>query len=299
MDLSQISGQTITVTIGTLELDSNFQFNGANVTVQQTGAVGFGLFVVDSANSVSFSTMTLQGGVSGKGGAILVGNNANVQVDTCSLENNTASGVGLNGFGGALYASSGSSLWINNTTLSGNTADVGGGAIYATGAASLTIHDSTISGNSAIGAVADGGGLYIANTFSTRIDQSTTITGNGATMFGGGVYLSNSVMTVADPIFEMDGGQLFNNLAGGNGGGIYVNVKSTDVVTLDNVSVTQNNTGGKGGGAYILQGLLSGSLTALIGNGAAGGIPGIAYKTGAPVPTITIPPGQQTIQLDP
>jgi hypothetical protein len=42
-----------------------------------------------------------------------------------------------------------------------------------------------------------------------------------------------------------------------------------------------------------------GSLTALTGNTATGGIPGIAYNPNNATVTISVPPNQQTVEADP
>src|SRR5439155_11143091 len=84
----------------TLEIGSNMQINGDSQSptpVQRSGTNEvFRLFEVDAEMSVSFANMTLQGGAGRLGGAIKVDPSASVKIDTCTLQNNTATAA--NGF---------------------------------------------------------------------------------------------------------------------------------------------------------------------------------------------------------
>ncbi|MCI0700717.1 MAG: hypothetical protein L0241_06520 [Planctomycetia bacterium] len=298
VNLSTISEQTITLdpNLGALVLESNFYFLGNSVTVERNvAAAAFGLFEVDIEIQTRFSAMTLRGGRTlDSGGAILVNRGATLEVENCTLSNNEAVKDG-----GAIAANTigegipGAKIFITNSILALNTAERSGGAIATNGALSLTISGSSILGNEATGNPANdegwGGGIYVVTT--DALISGTNIIGNEATGYGGGVYVLDCELT-------MNGGQLHGNAADFDGGGIYVDAEN-ETVTLTNVSVTQNNAGNKGGGAYVWKGTLAGQLTALTGNTAVGGIPGIGFKQGqAPAPTITVPQGQQTVEAD-
>jgi hypothetical protein len=104
------------------------------------------------------------------------------------------------------------------------------------------------------------------------------------------VYVLNCDLT-------MNNGQLHGNEADVDGGGFYVDAANKTAV-LSGVRVTQNYAGRKGGGGYIMNGTLAGSLAELTGNEAGVAIPGIARKAGQTTVTLTVPPGEQTIQDD-
>jgi predicted outer membrane repeat protein len=294
VDLASVGTITLDPNLSTLVLESNFRFNGGSTTVQRSVSAGaFRLFDVDEGMSVYFYSMTLQGGAGGNGGAIRVNDSAKVQVDNCTLMNNTSDGSG-----GAIYAGSNTEIWINMSVLGLNTAVVEGGAIATAGAASLSIYMSSILGNEVTGTGASegfGGGLLIRNTLSTLIED-TFIFGNETTKSGGGLYYLDDDLTVCS--LTMDRGEIDDNEAGGHGGGFYIDADG-ETVTLTDVAVTDNHADGKGGGGYVYRGTLAGSLDELTGNTATTAIPGIAYKAQAPVPTITVPMGQQTIVQDP
>jgi predicted outer membrane repeat protein len=141
VNLNGIDGQTITLdpNLGTLELDSNFNFydtsaNGPvqGVTIERKVAQGaFGLFEIaevlpgqngaGSGVQVAFTNVTFQGGKDSNGGAILIDNptsgNNFLTLTGCDLINNTATNSG-----GAIAANQGAVVSLTNTILSLNSA---------------------------------------------------------------------------------------------------------------------------------------------------------------------------------
>ncbi|MCI0705091.1 MAG: right-handed parallel beta-helix repeat-containing protein, partial [Planctomycetia bacterium] len=288
-----IGGQTITLdpNLSTLVLTSNFNFIGGDVTVERNvAAAAFGLFEVNDNMKVRFSEMTLQGGRTlDHGGAISVGEDAVLKVESCDFINNEAV---LSGGAIAGFAATNSLIFITNSTFGLNEAERAGGAIAVNGAGGLTMYGCSILGNEVTGVgMMDGfgGGVSVVTT-DTLIEQ-TSIIGNEGTKDGGGVYVLACELT-------MNGGQLYGNTAGGYGGGIYVDAED-ETVTLNGVRITQNGAGQKGGGAYIFNGTLAGSVSELTGNTATGGIAGIGFKQGQATAPIAVPPNQQTVEQDP
>jgi hypothetical protein len=130
------------------------------------------------------------------------------------------------GNGGTVYDNNGPVL-IGDATgatvnITGNTAGSNGGAIYEGGGGAVTIGNSPanvgITGNMA---GSSGGGIYSQNGLVTIIGSRITIGGNGATTGNGGaVYAGNGfTLTEGAPA----GAMITDNMAGAQGGGIYLN----------------------------------------------------------------------------
>jgi len=147
-----------------------------------------------------------------------------------------------------------------------NTGTTGGGAIYFNGAGTLTVQgkiDKCYSGGA-------GGGIYVsgvsATSYSTiNCTSSCAITNNQSTDQGGGAYFKNAMVT-------FDGSTVSSNTASdssnGNGGGVYFSISNTTTPMLIINNQTQigsaNNASHQGGGIYINYGtcnLVSGSIT--------------------------------------
>ena len=153
-----VSG-TITLQSAGLELSNNISLQGpgsAGLTIApKTGALlpGFRIFRVDANEVASISGMTLTGGSSATGGAILNNGTLTVSGDTVITGNSATSGGGI-GNTGTLTVSGGA-------VISGNSA-ISGGGVYNAAGASATVDDGTITANTATG----GGGVYNAGTMT-------------------------------------------------------------------------------------------------------------------------------------
>jgi hypothetical protein len=305
VDLSLVAGGTISLTaLGTLELNTNFNFLGNDVTVTRSAGAGrIGLFQVDQSTESHFVNMTFKNGLTNTSGGAIYDAGA-LQVLDCFFKNNYAFQMG--GAIAAIPSSSSGTVtaYITNSEFDTNTAEIAGGAIASSGATVLTIEGCTITANQVTGVgvgAGFGGGVAVSNTFTTLINQ-TDIIGNTATQSGGGLSFQ-SVSAFAS--LTMNDGQLKDNEADSLGGGIYVDAFG-NTASLNGVSVTLNRAsgaGGKGGGGYVLNGTLDGTLTALTDNqdgaGVNGPTAGIAFKqaNGATAP-IAVPPNQQTVVAD-
>ncbi|MEW5985446.1 MAG: choice-of-anchor Q domain-containing protein, partial [Chloroflexota bacterium] len=141
----------------------------------------------------------------------------------------TLSGVTVAGgtadTGGGIYTIG--SLTLVNTHLIANFSTdaeiTGGGAIYNEG--DLLLQRSTISGNSA----ADrGGGIYTNGSSATVTLVNSTITGNTASYGGGIASFGREVTTFSSTISH--------NSATNFGGGIYLDVKTSNTIWADNTA---------------------------------------------------------------
>ena len=141
------------------------------------------LFVVNPGSSLTLDQVTLQNGYiyAYNGGAIY--NSGTLVISNCTFSGNLSYFDGydsyhLGGKGGAIY-NNGGTVIISDSFLSGNNAwgnedQCEGGAI-CNDSGTVKISNSTISGNGAYG---DGGGIY--NNGTVTVENSSSITGNGA-----------------------------------------------------------------------------------------------------------------------
>lgn len=166
IDLSSISGQTISLSSGPLTIsEDDVTINGAGVTVDASQANSRVLEVFLS--DVTINDLTITGGTA-DGQVIL-----------------DERGIGAPDGGGGIVALDGR-LELNNAVVSGNSAEIGGGVYFYSysGSGGLAVSNSTISGNDA----ARAGGGVAAYAGSVEFSFSgTTISGNTAGDFGGGI----------------------------------------------------------------------------------------------------------------
>jgi hypothetical protein len=170
--------------------------------------------------------------------------------------------------GGAIYTTG--VLTLQHTTITGNTGRKGGAiyqkmANYGVNARTiLTIEDSDISNNRA----AEGGGISIHSatndtTADSVVISRSTITGNDAIPFdpqgitgsgnGGGIYAQ---LSAGSELEINEGSVIHGNTAKNNGGGIFLNVRSTvssGTLTISNSFVSGNiSQTSNGGGLYAI-----------------------------------------------
>ena len=155
------------------------------------------------------------------------------------------------GIGGGIYVDSGATLTLKDSMVSGNEADNSGGGIGNDG--TLTILSSTVENNTT-GNGGNGGGII--NFLSLSVTNST-IMNNAAQADGGGLYLVGSTTLTNDTIANNGANA---GLAGGNGGGIFVNGVPTATFQLTNTLLAGNTRNG------VAQDCSGGALTSLGGN---------------------------------
>ncbi len=277
--------QTITLTSGELELTSVMSITGPSDGLTISGSGTGRVLQIDQGAKVSLSGLTITGGsssgnggglnnegtasltnctISGNsssstaeftgGGGIYSGKSAELSLEDCVIDNNTAAedGGGLLNLGAAA---------LRNCTLSGDSAGIHGGAILNYYPGSLSLTACTISGSSA----AKGGGLY-DDWKATLIN--CTISGNSAQL-GGGIgsygFTDLTACTVSDNSASTSGGGLFNY-------GASTAPYPSTVSLID--TIIAGNTGRSGNPDDIAGNEASGVTGSfdLIGTGGAGGI---------------------------
>ncbi|MBA3470745.1 MAG: beta-propeller fold lactonase family protein [Herpetosiphonaceae bacterium] len=224
------------------------------------------IFNVNGDNTLSISTMTLQNGKSGGGGAIDVPNGGTLNIAGVLFQGNVAESAN----GGAVSISNGTlriaaGVFIGNKATGANGL---GGAIWVGGSASLTIEAADFNGNTV---VASGGAIY--NTSKDASIADVIFAGNIATgddvSKGGGAIANgqNGTMSIVRSSFA-------GNLSPeGNGGAIYNNTQTTMVISdtsfNGNLAGTPPSTSRMGGAIFNMANL-SLNHTTLLNNGVVG-----------------------------
>ncbi|MBR5253269.1 MAG: InlB B-repeat-containing protein [Clostridia bacterium] len=181
--------------------------------------------------------------VNALGGAIcVIGGNVNMSngvIKNCyTLRPGTGSFIDrINGLGGAVYLSGGSATVAGGVVE--NNAATNGGGIYVSGGNVTVLGTGEIVGNNAT----TGGGIYLTGGEFILNGEETYITKNTATN-GGGVYLTEINPTLLS-------GNITNNTATENGGGIFIYNKVVEL-TPSGVVNFANNKAADGAGMYIL-----------------------------------------------
>ncbi len=278
---------TIALTTGEIAITDSLNLRGTSTTISGSSTSRIFLIGGAGATTVSLSNLTLRDGngggavTTGFGGAIfltdgfegndvlnlqnctLTSNSAalggaiyavdsSLNIFSCALIDNFATGSGSTRGGGAIAANATVTM-IQNSTISDNTATGTGGGIYnftsdvAVGQrnSTLTVVNSTVGKNKAF----NGGGIYNQNQNPGEAAVlsviGSTFKGNYATD-SGGALLTNSIASISSTVFT-------DNYAL-SGGAVY---NYSGVVTLTNSTVSGNRAGAFGGGIWNL---LSGSM---------------------------------------
>jgi trimeric autotransporter adhesin len=271
---------------GTLDITDSVNITGAgqNSTIVQAGTQGVRTGSPNGVDKVfSFNQ------------DITAFTDATVSVSNLTIQNgfNRGNENITDGWGGAFDCDTGTngnaSVTLTNVTLNNNTLTQGEGAGFAAfntnaGTGSVTVTGSLIENNvnqpDASGAGGNGGGIAVEDpAFLTM--SSTQVTGNKAnsasntTPAGGGLFIfqSGAVNGVLNSV-TLHGVTISNNLAGGEGGGIY----SLAGLTIDQGSIISGNTSDLNGGGIWFNNGSAQSLTLsevnITGNTATGSAPG-------------------------
>ena len=247
-----LSGGTITLTSGDLQITDDLNINGLGADeLTVSGNNASRVFLVgdgDESNVIEavIDGLTITRGDDPQGGGLL--NSENLTVSNSIISGNSAfGGGGIHNYG---------TLTLTDSTVSDNSADPfgGGGGIENTLYGTTTISNSIISGNSASGISnlglatiiisdsiisnnsSDGGG-GIQNGGTATISNSV-ISGNTASGFGGGGIQNGGTATISNSIVS---GNTATNLGGG------IQNSSSGTATISN-SIVIDNSAGEGGG---------------------------------------------------
>ncbi|MBI4748117.1 MAG: right-handed parallel beta-helix repeat-containing protein [Acidobacteria bacterium] len=249
---------TVTLTTAELAINKNLTINGGSgVTVTRSTAGGtpnFRIFNITSG-SVAMNNLTISNGNQTLGGGVRVDAGCSLNLQTCLVSGNTATGnTSGDGGGGLWIAANAGNITINQSTISGNSctnANGFGGGLRTQGALSggstLTVTNSTINNNTI---QTSGAGLYIDGAATTM--TNCTISNNSGNSLGGGILFSASTATLTNVTIA-------NNSAN-NGGGIS---SGGSTITLTNCLIAQNQ--GAGGDIDVQAAITSSSSFNLIG----------------------------------
>ena len=242
---------------------------GNGATIKRTALISrysivknpFRLFDVASGASLTLDQVTLKGGGTGDGGAILNRGTLNL-INSCTLSGNHAgSGGGIANVGGIVTIS-------DDSVMTGNSAGSGGG-IHNSEGGTVTISDSTLSGNFAF---YNGGGIYNSNG---TVTASTGVLSENSARFGGGIYNSGGTVTLSSGSTLTDNAAYHSDYpwAGGDGGGIYNDagtVTISDSTLSGNTADEDSRINGSGGGIYNKGEFTVENSSSITGNTASG-----------------------------
>ncbi len=200
---------------------------------------GYGhLFEVsDPGNPVTIQNITMQAtitdwpqGITGGAAIGISGNNVNLVVDNCVIQNSS-----IGGQGGGIYAMNGASAKFTNTQITGNTGPNGGGGCYATSNAKVEFEGCSFSGNTTSG---PGGGIYVGGGASAKV--TNTQFSSNTSQRGGACYVDQATA-------EFGYSTILENTAINGGAGFYLRCPSTLTITSCTMVGNTNNEWGTGG----------------------------------------------------
>jgi CSLREA domain-containing protein len=214
--------------------------SGESVTVRRNTGGNYGIFTVNSGQTVNINGLTISNGSDFGGGGIL-------NSGTLTLTNSTVSGNSANSSGGGI--NNRGTLNVTNSTVSGNSAVFSGGGII-TANVNPTLTGVTITDNRADSdnnGVGIGGGIFINS--GTPLLRSSIVAGN---------FNEDGATDAADDIKgsgSADGTSSYNLIGTGGSGGLTNGTNNNQVgVANPGLGALQNN-----GGATQTHALLTGS----------------------------------------
>jgi CSLREA domain-containing protein len=247
--------QTITLTNQLPQITNNLIITGTSPALLTISGDDMSRVFFISSGTVSISNLTVANGAVGESSGAGIRNNGNLTLTNLIVRNNT----NFFGQGGGIYNDTNAQLNVDNTLIYENiTNDVGDGAGICNSNGVVIITNSAIYNNqiqnsdngSNGGGIANFGNLILRNNFGgvnngTISITDSTIRDNTVNDNGGGIY--NEVGTIN--IIRSTIGSLTkgNSNRAANGGGIY-NLNGT--VNLTNSTISGNFAGNIGGGYY-------------------------------------------------
>ncbi len=203
--------------------------------------------------------------------------------------------------GGGIWAGNMAVVDIDTTTIEANTATAFGGGIAVRNTGSFEVRNSTVSGNSST----NGGGAAVVRSNATFLQ--TTFNGNQAESHGGGFYIQSTLPNSVDIVHSTISLNSAASGGSGRGGGIYAgNVAATYAlqVNLDHTIVSRNLGAPLGGfdevydGGYpVGQPLVSASYSLLRDNNGTTFLPGFPDPNGNIIGTVAAPIDAQLMPL--
>jgi len=248
-----------------VENNSNVSIDGTVISNNDAG----GLYIDADAQVVLQNTNLNQNrNLARNGGALFVGDGANVQLSKSKIINNiaNASGGGIESIG---------LLTITDTIISGNKVitNFRGGGITAAGG-TLSVSRSVISGH-ILGphpSEGNGAGMVVMGNAIASISE-TTISGNVSRANGGGIYVASATASLSIERSTITNNQTLDSrphgcFTGGpcvQGGGISAN----STITITRSTISGNHSDGIGGGVFLGFGQATIDASTIVNNTAA------------------------------
>ena len=243
---------------------SQVTLNECLVTENTTGESG-NIFISSEGTVLTLNDSSILNNVSEmSGGGLCAMGHARIVMNSGELKGNTAKEVG-----GAVWIRKGY-MELHGGEVTGNTAGISGGGLQIEGidiiAQRVILHmtDGVVSGNSA----PSGGGVVLKS--GTSIISGGTFENNTAD-YGGGIFGGSIGETIFENIVVR------NNTANVNGGGIYLDRGSCNILT--NCTVTGNYSKEDGAGIWINDDFEAKDLT-VTGNESDNGVGGVYIESG-------------------
>lgn len=231
---------------------------GGTIYGNRSNKVGGGLFVTNSATlTVSGECKISENEAAQSGGAICVTGSSEVTVSGGEISRNTASSH----YGGGIWVTTGT-LTVSGGTIEENEADRGGGISVISGLCTFSggLIQSNIANKVDANLGGRGGGVFVGYDEQTSGQGQFTMTGgqildNEAEVEGGGVYCKAKTDEEEGKYsIQFTGGEISRNMAY-NGGGVYVNSPNVKI-SEPGVTVQSNKAQNFGGGIYLHSGFL-------------------------------------------
>ncbi|HLY98864.1 MAG TPA: VCBS repeat-containing protein, partial [Candidatus Angelobacter sp.] len=243
--------------------------NGVDMVMNVNEDLGAGACPVTNA-SASISNLTIQNGHNrgthgndGDGGCMEFdtgsSGTATLALTNVTLQNcDTTQGNG-GGLASFNFVVNGPGMpTITSSIIQGNKGvdSVGGGStgggIWVSVPSRMLMSSSQVMNNTVPTGVGLGGGISVLSNVSgsrQTIIHSSTISGNSANGSGGGIYATANLMVDQGTIISGNTGGVGNIVNSTDGGGLFLNTKNPDSVTLSKVTITGNHApNGNGGG---------------------------------------------------
>jgi hypothetical protein len=134
--------------------------------------------------------------------------------------------------GGILTFTAPATVMLNSSIVSHNTATSGGGIWART----VTLNSSRVLNNTAV----TGGGIFL-DSGNVTLNEKSLVALNRSSAQGGGIYMyADSGLGGYSHVVGSSTSRVINNVAGGDGGGIY-NDNGVNTVTQNTMRVTGNS----------------------------------------------------------
>ena len=270
------SGNTLTLDSVTLTGNSAGVDIGLGNTITPNPGNGGAVHLSGTTSAIILNS-TVTSNLAALEGGGLWNSTGTMTVDNTLVDSNDAQGAAADGGGGGIY-NNGGTLIVQNATLVTNNiasgaAGSGGGILSTDGAVTIQGNDTKINSNQANRA---GGGIEIidGSLTTTGIDLNNNNAGVSPAVAapgnGGGLHVSGTAT------IEINGGNVNDNIAASEGGGVWNQAGSTMTLSALNMNfnVASGNDADHGGGAIYNNGgtlMVSG---AIIGQNIADGVSG-------------------------